>query len=74
MNELEKLQSEAKELSILKVGYYKGEMDFGINGSIEDLSYEQMNEFRAMTVAAIGTAEDMWRRANEAKSVQSVNF
>jgi len=27
-----------------------------------------MNELRAMTMVAIGTAEDMWRRAKELES------
>lgn len=45
----------------------EGEFDFGVNGSIANLSYEQMNNLRAMTMVAIGTAEDMWRRAQEQK-------
>lgn len=46
---------------ILSVGYHKGEMDFGVNASIKDLSLEQMNELRIMTIVAIGQAESMWR-------------
>lgn len=54
--------------SILEIGYNKyGEEDFGVSGLICDLSFEQMNKFRAMAMVAIGTAEDMWRRANSAK-------
>jgi len=55
------------ENAILTVGKKKGEMDFGIRATIQDLSYEEMNEFRAMLIVAIGTAEDMWRRAQQAK-------
>lgn len=36
-------------------------MDFGVNASIKDLSLEQMNELRIMTIVAIGQAESMWR-------------
>lgn len=57
-----------EQKNILSVGCYKGEMDFGISSTIESLSYEQMNEFRQMLVVAIGTAEDMWRRANMQKN------
>lgn len=53
------------ESNIISVGYFKGEMDFGVKASICDLSYEQMNELRAMTMVAIGQAESMWARARE---------
>lgn len=43
----------------------KGEWDFGIRATIQDLSYEEMQQLRAMIVTAIGTAEDMWRRRPE---------
>lgn len=56
------------DINFLTVGYHKGEMDFGVNGSIRDLSYEEMKSFREMIVVAIGTAEDMWRREQENKS------
>ena len=46
--------------NILSVGYHKGEMDFGVNASIADLSYEEMARFREMIVVAIGQAERMW--------------
>ncbi len=51
--------------NILTVGYHKGEMDFGVNASISELTYEQMTEFRAMCMVAIGQAESMWRTARE---------
>ena len=50
------------EQNILTVGYHKGEMDFGINCSIDELSYEEMRAFREMVCVAIGQAEQMWRR------------
>lgn len=49
------------ENNILTVGWHKGEMDFGVNASIRDLTYEQMRNFREMTIVAIGQAENMWR-------------
>lgn len=55
------------EKPIFTVGYHKGEMDFGVNGSIQDLSYEQMRAFREMVVVGIGQAEQMWGRAQEKK-------
>lgn len=56
------------EPNILSVGYHKGEMDFGVNASIKDLTYEQMKNFREMVVVAIGIAESMWREANSPKA------
>lgn len=48
--------------NILTVGYHKGEMDFGVNSSIESLTYEQMSHFREMVCVAIGQAEHMWAK------------
>ena len=56
----------------LTVGYHKGEMDFGINCDIDNLTYEQMNEFRVMCCVAIGQAESMWRRAQDARNPAGV--
>lgn len=53
---------------ILNVGYHKGQMDFGVNCSIDELSYEEMRKFREMVVVAIGVAESMWRTAQEKKN------
>lgn len=44
------------------VGMNKGEWDFSIRATIQDLSIDEMQELRAMIMAAVGTAEDMWRR------------
>lgn len=60
------------EEHILSVGYHKSEMDFGVNCSIVDLSYEQMNELRIMTMVMIGQAESMWRRARQDSPVESL--
>ena len=49
----------------LEVGYHKGEMDFGVNSSVADLTYEQMKELREMTIVAIGQMEAMWARGME---------
>ena len=51
-----------KEQNLLTVGYHKGEMDFGVNCSIDELTYEQMKDFREMVCVAVGQAEQMWRR------------
>lgn len=52
---------------ILTVGMKKGEWDFGVRATILELSPKEMDEFRAMIVVAIGTAEDMWRREQQSK-------
>lgn len=57
---------------ILTVGYHKGEMDFGVNASIRDLSYEEMSKFREMLVVAIGQAERMWSE-NAPKPTTNIN-
>ena len=49
---------------LLKVGWHKGEIDFEVSCSITDMDLEDFSTFREMLVVAIGTAEDMWRRAN----------
>lgn len=54
--------------AFIAVGYHKGEMDFSIAGTVLELSYEEMNDLRAMLVVAIGTMEDMWRREQERKA------
>ena len=51
------------ELKFISIGYHKGEMDFGVNASIGDLSIEEFNQLRIMTIVAIGQAENMWRDA-----------
>ncbi len=51
-----------KEINLLTVGYHKGEMDFGVNCSIDELTYEQMRDFREMVCIAVGQAEQMWRK------------
>ena len=45
----------------IEVGWHKGEIDFWVNSSICELTFEQMQELRAMICTAIGTAEQMWR-------------
>jgi hypothetical protein len=51
------------ERPLLQVSYDKSEMDFGVNGAVSELSYEEMKRFREMIVVAIGIAEDSWRKA-----------
>ena len=47
---------------ILTIGFDKnGEAEFGVRCTVEDLTYEQMKELRAMIPVAIGTMEQLWR-------------
>ena len=57
---------------LLAVGYYKGEMDFEISGTVQTLSIEELYELRNMIIVAIWQAEDSWRRKrpDEAGSCQ----
>jgi hypothetical protein len=51
---------------IISIGFDKnGEADFRVSASIMNFSLEEMNELRRMIPVAIGTAEDMFRRAKE---------
>lgn len=54
--------------NILSVGMNKGEWDFSVRATIQDLNHLEMDKFRAMLMVAIGTAEDMWRRSAEKDS------
>ena len=38
-----------------------GQWDFGISAGIAFLTLEEMNKLRAMTMVAVGTAEEMFR-------------
>lgn len=59
------------EKPLIEIGYDRnGEMDFGVLGTVGELSHKQMKEFREMIVVAIGTAEDMWRR-NQPQTAQA---
>jgi len=49
----------------ITIGYHKGEMDFGVNGSIMDLNRTQMKDLREMLCVAIHQAESMWSRGVE---------
>lgn len=59
--------------NILTVGWYRGEVDFGVRATIQSLSQEEMDEFRAMCMVAIGTAEDMWRKAQAVEQLATPN-
>ena len=54
-----------KEQWFLQVGKYKGEWDFSVGGII-GWSQEDMDNFRAMCMVAIGSAEDQFRQNQEA--------
>ncbi len=50
------------ETPITTIGFDKnGCADFGVNGSIQSLTYEGMQHLRAIIPVAIGIAENMWR-------------
>lgn len=51
------------EQYFLKVGKYKGEWDFSVGGII-GWSVEDMDNFRAMCMVAIGVAEEQFRQNN----------
>jgi hypothetical protein len=53
---------------LITIGYHKGELDFGVNSSITELSLSEMKELREMIIVAIYVAEDMWRREAEKKN------
>lgn len=63
-----------KDKDLITIGYYRGEMDFGVNCSVEDLPLEELKKLREMIVVAIWCAEDMWRRnrPNEACKEQKL--
>ncbi len=56
--------------NIITVGWKKGECDFGVRATIMTLTQKQMDELRCMTMVAIGSAEAMYRRANEDRLMQ----
>ena len=58
---------------IITIGYHKGEMDFGVNGSVVDLSLEELNQLRIMTCVAIQQAQNMWSRGNEEPATEVNN-
>lgn len=55
----------SKEEWYLKVGKYKGEWDFSVGGLI-GWTFEDMQDFRAMCMTAIGIAEEQFRHNQEA--------
>ena len=60
------------EKNIITVGYHKGEMDFGVNCSIDNLTLKQMNELRIMTMVAIGQAERMWEQSRGTNAANEI--
>ena len=59
---------------IITIGFDKnGEVDFGVNCSISELSLKQLKEIREMIVVAIWCAEDMWRRNNQPTNQPIIN-
>jgi len=47
---------------LIEIGYNKGELDFSVRGTVQDLTIEELNELRKMIVVTIYVVEDMWRR------------
>lgn len=52
------------ENTLITIGYHKGELDFGVNTEISNLTREQLFELRSTVITAIVQAENMWARAN----------
>lgn len=59
--------------AIIDIGYYKGEMDFGVSGSVSDLSREEFDKLRLMALTALRVADDMWMRANVEQPTEKRN-
>ncbi|NQT22988.1 MAG: hypothetical protein HQ579_06065 [Candidatus Omnitrophica bacterium] len=55
---------------LITIGYNKSEMDFGVNGSVAELSLEELRKMREMIIVAIWCAEDMWRRNQKDDTAQ----
>lgn len=55
---------------ILCVGFDKGEVDYALGARVTDLTFAQMQEFRAMIPVAIAQAEFMWRESHEPVAAQ----
>ena len=53
------------ERQFIEIGYHKGEIDFGVNGSVRELSLEEMDRLRVMMCVAIQQAQNMWLRHRE---------
>ena len=45
----------------IKIIKEKGEFDFEVSASIEELTFEEYEELKSMLITAIGTMEQMWR-------------
>ena len=60
---------------LLSVGFDRkyGGYEFGVRADIVELSFEEMQKFRAMIIAAIGTMEDMWRREKDKENPAQTN-
>jgi len=57
---------------VITIGMKKGEWDFSVRATIQELSYEEMQDLRAMIVTAVWAAEDMWRREQDDRSGQAI--
>jgi hypothetical protein len=55
------------EQPLITIGFDKGEAEFGIRGDLADLSFDRMQELRAMIPVAIAQAEIMWRDVQSQK-------
>ncbi len=58
---------EGRYENLISVGKEKGGWNFWVRAAVRDLSPKEMKKVRNMLVVAIGTMEDMWRRAMEEK-------
>ena len=59
-------------MNYITISKEKGEMDFGVNCSIVDLTHDEFNELRIMTMVAIGQAERMYSNHNSPKAHEAL--
>jgi hypothetical protein len=55
--------------ALIEIGFSRwNEATFSVGCKLSDLSYEKMQQLRAVIPVAIGVAEDMWRREQDKKN------
>ena len=60
------------EINLLSVGFHKGEPDYRASMLVQDMTFDQMQELRAMIPVAIAALEDIWSRRNVPDRLQAM--
>jgi len=60
------------EINLLSIGFHKGEPDYRASLLVQDMTYGQMQEFRAMITVAVAAAEGIWHRKNVPDHLQAM--